>query len=198
MTPRQERFVQEYLLDLNATQAAIRAGYSEKTANEQGAQLLKKPEIAAAIDAAKAERADRADIDAFWVLRRLVDEAEADLADLFDKETGQVKPVHEWPEIFRKGLVQSVESEELYEGSGQDREHIGRVRKLRFSDRHKRTELIGKHVDVNAFQDLIKHNMHEDLAKRLERAAERWGRPQRLSVQLPRPMERPRRPRSPR
>ena len=49
MTPKQQRFVEEYLIDLNATQAAIRAGYSKHTANEQGSQLLAKLSIQAAV-----------------------------------------------------------------------------------------------------------------------------------------------------
>lgn len=62
LTPKQERFVQEYLIDLNATQAAIRAGYNEKTAGSIGFENLKKPEIAKAIEMAKKERADRTEI----------------------------------------------------------------------------------------------------------------------------------------
>ena len=57
MTAKQERFVEEYLIDLNATQAAIRAGYSPKTANEQGARLLAKVSIQAAVSKAQAEGA---------------------------------------------------------------------------------------------------------------------------------------------
>lgn len=59
LTPKQERFVAEYLIDLNATQAAIRAGYSQKTAGQIGEQNLKKLEIAEAVNAAMAKRADR-------------------------------------------------------------------------------------------------------------------------------------------
>ncbi len=55
MTPKQERFVQEYMIDLNATQAAIRAGYSKHTAYSQGQRLLKHVEVAAAIQAAQTE-----------------------------------------------------------------------------------------------------------------------------------------------
>lgn len=57
MTPKQAAFVREYLIDLNATQAAIRAGYSRKTAGSQGFDLLKKPEIAEAVSAAANEAA---------------------------------------------------------------------------------------------------------------------------------------------
>ena len=69
MTPKQEAFVREYLIDLNATQAAIRAGYSEATAYSQGQRLLKNVEVASALTEAKDERADKCDIDALWVLR---------------------------------------------------------------------------------------------------------------------------------
>ena len=59
LTPKQERFVAEYLIDLNATQAAIRAGYSQKTAGQIGEQNLKKLEIAEAVKKAMGRRADR-------------------------------------------------------------------------------------------------------------------------------------------
>jgi phage terminase small subunit len=71
LTPKQRAFVREYLIDLNATQAAIRAGYSEKTAYSIGQENLKKPDIAAAIEAAMKNRADRLDITADRVLKEL-------------------------------------------------------------------------------------------------------------------------------
>ncbi|RWO21746.1 terminase small subunit [Mesorhizobium sp.] len=173
MTPKQERFVEQYLLDLNATQAAIRAGYSERTANEQGAQLLKKPEIVAAIDAAKGERSEKTKIDAAWVLIRLTEEAEADIADIFDEDTGDLRPVHEWPEIWRRGLVAGVEIEALFDGRGDERRQIGHAKKVRFSDRIRRIELIGKHIGVKAFETQLSVNGLDGLAERLERAAAR-------------------------
>ena len=72
MTPKQQRFVDEYLIDLNATQAAIRAGYSEKTARQAGAENLSKPDIAAAIQASTQERSERAKIDADMVLQGIL------------------------------------------------------------------------------------------------------------------------------
>jgi len=71
LTPRQAKFVGEYLVDLNATQAAIRAGYSHRTANEQAARLLTKENMRAAVAAAQKERAQRLQIDADKVLRDL-------------------------------------------------------------------------------------------------------------------------------
>lgn len=70
LTPKQERFCQEYIVDLNATQAAIRAGYSEKTAGSQAHDHLKKPEICARIEELKEERARITGIDAQYVLRQ--------------------------------------------------------------------------------------------------------------------------------
>jgi phage terminase small subunit len=71
LTPKQARFVEEYLIDLNATQAAIRAGYSPRTANEQGAQLLAKLSVADAVAQAQAERSERTQVTADAVLREL-------------------------------------------------------------------------------------------------------------------------------
>lgn len=71
LTPKQQAFVQEYLVDLNATQAAIRAGYSPKTAYRTGADNLKKPQIAEAISGAQQERGKRLQVDADEVLERL-------------------------------------------------------------------------------------------------------------------------------
>jgi phage terminase small subunit len=75
LTPKQERFVQEYLKDLNAAAAARRAGYSAKTADMIGYQLLQKTTVSEAIVAAKAERARRCKLTATWVIRRLRREA---------------------------------------------------------------------------------------------------------------------------
>jgi len=84
LTPKQEAFVQEYLVDLNATQAAIRAGYSKRTAYRTGADNLKKPQIATAIAKAKVERAKRVEITADRVLEELARIGFANVRDLFE------------------------------------------------------------------------------------------------------------------
>jgi phage terminase small subunit len=76
MTPKQQRFVNEYLIDLSATQAAIRAGYSEKTAHSQGPRLLENVEVKAAIEKALAEREKRTEITQDWVLTTIYETAE--------------------------------------------------------------------------------------------------------------------------
>lgn len=154
LTEKQRRFVEEYLVDLNATQAAIRAGYSAKTAKQQGQRLLTNADVHAAVSEAQATRSRRTTIDADWVLTRLAEAAEADLNDIYD-EHQNLKPISEWPAIWRKGLIVGIEVEELFEGRGEDREHIGRLRKVRQVDRTKHLELIGKHVGVQAFREQL-------------------------------------------
>lgn len=76
LTGKQQRFVEEYLVDLNATQAAIRAGYSEKTAYSIGDENLKKPEIAKSIQEAMNKRAKRTEVNADYVLRTITETIE--------------------------------------------------------------------------------------------------------------------------
>jgi phage terminase small subunit len=173
LPPKQAAFVREYLIDLNATQAAARAGFSGRTANQQGARLMKYPDVRGAIDVAMLARSERTEIDADWVLRRLVDEAEADLADLYDTRTGALKPVRDWPLIWRQGLVQGIEVDELFEGHGEHRIHVGHVRKIRLDNRVRRIELIGKHIRVRAFEETVTLQGVERLADRLDLAIKR-------------------------
>ena len=76
LTAKQESFVAEYLIDLNATQAAIRAGYSEKTASETGYENLRKPQIAEAVQKALAERSERTEVTQDYVLTAIKDTIE--------------------------------------------------------------------------------------------------------------------------
>jgi phage terminase small subunit len=152
LNPKQQRFVEEYLVDLNATQAAIRSGYSRKTAESQGSRLLSNAKVKAAVEEGRAKQSRRTEINADWLLRRLAEEAEADFADLYD-DRGELKPVREWPAIWRKGLVAGLETDETRE----DGVLKATTRKLKISDRLKRLELIGRHIAVGAFVDKHEH-----------------------------------------
>lgn len=92
MTKKQKLFVQEYLIDLNATQAAIRAGYSPETAGSIGAENLKKPEIKNAIDKAMAERSRRTGISQDRVLHELAKIGFANITDVVDPDTAKILP----------------------------------------------------------------------------------------------------------
>ena len=147
LTDKQQRFVEEYLLDTNATQAAIRAGYKASTAGKVGPRTLNTPLVAKAIAEAQARRRERTEIDADWVLRRLLAEAEADIADLYD-DNGSLKPVKEWPLIWRQGLVAGIDSFEEFETADGERVQTGVVKRIKQSDRLKRLEMLGKHLGM--------------------------------------------------
>ena len=100
MTTKQARFVEEYLIDLNATQAAIRAGYSAKTAHEIGRQNLRKLEIAAEIKKAQTKRAERVEVTADWVVNELRKIAGANMAD-YMKSTPSGDPYHDFSALTR-------------------------------------------------------------------------------------------------
>jgi len=102
----------------------------------------------------KRERSERTKINADWVLQRLALEAEADLADLYN-EDGAIKSIHDMPLIWRQGLIAGVDVSQMF---GDD---DGTITKIKISDRIKRIELIGKHVDVSAFQENM--NLTNDL-----------------------------------
>ena len=91
MTKKQKRFVEEYLIDLNATQAAIRAGYSPHTAKDIGCENLAKPNIAAAISQAMAERSKRTGINQDRVLQELARIGFAKITDVVDPETAEIR-----------------------------------------------------------------------------------------------------------
>ena len=92
MTKKQKRFVEEYLIDLNATQAAIRAGYSSATAKEIGCENLTKPNISEAISKAMAERSRRTGINQDRVLQELARIGFAKITDVVDPDTAKIRP----------------------------------------------------------------------------------------------------------
>jgi phage terminase small subunit len=100
LTEKQKRFVEEYMVDLNATQAAIRAGYSERTAYRTGADNLKKPQILARIKELRAKQAKETHLDSLWVLDRLsqvVDRSmQAEPVEVFDYSTKEMVPTGEY------------------------------------------------------------------------------------------------------
>jgi phage terminase small subunit len=145
---RQEIFCREYIISLNATKAAEKAGYSLKTAYSQGQRLLKNVEIKKMIDKYKKDRIEDTKIDAAYVLKRLKEIDEMDAADILD-EQGNILPVKQWPEVWRKSLS-GLDIVTL--GSG-DTEQI--VKKIKWPDKIKNLELMGKHVNIQAFSDKV-------------------------------------------
>ena len=149
LTPKQQRFVEEYLIDLNATQAAIRAGYSEKTAKVIAAQNLSKLNVQEAIEEAQSKRTEQTQIDAAYVLKRLVEIDQMDVLDIMDDQM-KIRPVNEWPKVWRQYVV-NLENLELSDGEGC-------FKKIKWPDKVKNLELLGRHVSVGAFKDKVEHS----------------------------------------
>lgn len=107
LSPKQARFVAEYLVDLNATQAAVRAGYSPKTANEQGARLLANASVAQAVATKQEKRLTKLEITAERVLTEMARIGFSDVRDWFD-EQGRLRPLQDLPEDAARAIA-SVE-----------------------------------------------------------------------------------------
>ncbi|OQP33920.1 MULTISPECIES: terminase small subunit [Pantoea] len=157
LTDKQELFAREYLKDLNATQAAIRAGYSEKTAKEAGYENLTKPHVLELVAELKAQRVEQTGIDAAYVLRRLVEIDQMDVLDIMTDDMS-IKPVSEWPASWRRYLS-GFDLADMFEGRGEDREMVGILKKIKWPDKVKNLELLGKHVTVQAFKDNVKNEL---------------------------------------
>jgi phage terminase small subunit len=138
VTPKQERFVQEYLIDLNATQAAIRAGYSAKTAYEIGRQNLRKLEKKIAI--AQSERSKRTEITADRVLKELARIAFVDLRKVFRWGPGGVT-------LLPSDGLSEDEAAIVAEVSETTTESGGSIKGKRF-DKLKALELLGRHLGL--------------------------------------------------
>ena len=156
LTAKQQRFVVEYLFNLNATQAAIRAGYAAKGAKDQAYQLMQRPVIAAAIKEAMEARNQRTQVDADYVLNRLTEIDQMDLLDILDDDMS-IKPLSKWPKVWRQSLS-GFDIAEMFEGVGKERDLIGLMKKIKWPDKVKNLELLGKHVNVNAFRENVSHS----------------------------------------
>lgn len=149
MTKKQKRFVEEYLIDLNATQAAIRAGYSPDTAGSIGAENLKKPEIKSRIDKAMAERSRRTGINQDRVLQELARIGFAKITDVVDPETAQIKPDASDDDL---ACIQSIKIKP---------NEFGTEREVKLYDKKSALVDLGKHLGL--FKDKLELNGDMDL-----------------------------------
>jgi phage terminase small subunit len=148
LTPKQRRFVEEYLIDLNATQAAHRAGYSGDTAYSIGHELLKKPEIVNAIGEAQARRSERTEITQDQVLQELALVAFADMGKyvtITDDGTVEVDFSH-LPEGGLR-VVSELVQDEYADGRGEGARQVKRT-KLKLHNKLGALELVGKHLGM--------------------------------------------------
>lgn len=142
MTKKQKRFCEEYLIDLNATQAAIRAGYSPDTAKAIGCENLTKPDICAHIDRAMAERSRRTGVNADRVVQELAKIAFVNATDVIDPKTATVKE-DALPEDT--AAIQSVKVKTFGE--------VGLEREIKMADKLRALEMLGRHLGM--FKDKL-------------------------------------------
>lgn len=149
LTDKQELFAREFIVDLNATQAAIRAGYSEKSSRNQGARMMANDDILDRIAELKAERNEQVGVDAAYVLRRLTEIDQMDVLDIL-LANGELKPIKDWPKVWRTTLS----GMDVVEMASADSAAL--LKKIKWPDKVKNLELLGKHVTVQAFKENIK------------------------------------------
>lgn len=139
LNPKQQRFVEEYLIDLNATQAAIRAGYSPKTATAIASENLSKPSISAAIACAMAERSKRTGITQDRILEELAKVAFIKLTDIVD-DTGKIKAGATDED---RACIESIKYKRTDTDTGYSEE-----REVKASSKLKAIELLMRHIGM--------------------------------------------------
>ena len=140
LTPRQKRFVEEYLIDLNATQAAIRSGYSVKTAKEIGAENLTKPYIEAAVARAMAERSRRTGVTGDRVILELAKLGFVNISDVANFDDATVRDESSRDDT---AAIQSVKVKRIPTDDGDIVE-----RELKLHDKVKSLDLLGRHLGI--------------------------------------------------
>jgi len=167
LNPKHARFVQEYLIDLNATQAAIRAGYSEKTAKAQGSRLLTIADIQSAISEGQKKLGEKAGITAERVLEELGIVAFSDIKNYLDidQDTGAIRAKSfddaTMPENASRAVQSMTENRVIKEVKGTkdnaDTEIILTANAtFKMHDKLKALELIGKHLGM--FKEQVEHS----------------------------------------
>lgn len=141
LTPKQKRFVAEYLVDLNATAAAKRAGYSEKTACEQAARLLANVKVQTAVQEAEQARQERTEITQDMVLREMSKLAFFDIRKMFDKNG---KPLD--ISALNADTAAALVGLDVQDVTDNDGNYIGFVKKYKMADKIRALELLGKHL----------------------------------------------------
>lgn len=143
LTDKQKRFVDEYLVDLNATQAAKRAGYKDPNI---GRQLITKNNVSEEIRKRKNELSDKTGITQEMVLREYAKIAFFDPRKLF-QDNGQPKDITMLDDDTA-GALAGLDVMEEYEGHGQDREFVGYTKKYKIADKLRALDALGKHLGL--------------------------------------------------
>lgn len=148
LTEKEELYCRQYIELLNQRQAYMASRNTDRmkpnTVDRRASELHKKPHIEARISELMAERQERLEINADYVLRRLVEIDEMDVADII-QDDGSMKPISQWPKVWRT-TISGLDIQTIMAG---DVETI--TKKIKWPDKLKNIELLGKHINVSAF-----------------------------------------------
>lgn len=155
MTPKQTRFVAEYLANgLNATKAAISAGYSKKSATVEGARLLVNAKVSAEIGKKTAKRFEKLELTGDMVIAELRKMAFLDPRKLFAVD-GSLIPIHELDDDTAASIA-GLEVNELFEGDGDQKHAYGLLKKIKIADKGVNLERLGRYFKL--FTDKVEHS----------------------------------------
>lgn len=150
---KQKKFCDEYLIDLNATQAAIRAGYAVKTAGAIGAENLKKPQIQSYLQSRRQALSQTTEITQERIIQEYAKIAFSDIRIYFDGD-GKLKPLHELDDKAAAALS-SVEIDEIWGMTMDGREQIGETKKIKQWDKIKALDAICRVLGFDAPSKLL-------------------------------------------
>ena len=171
ITAMQEAYAQEYTkCPENQTQAAINAGFSPNTAAVKASVMMRDERIQKRIAELMEERNKRLRVSADYVLLRLVEIDQMDVIDILNDD-GTLKPIREWPKIWRTTLSGFDLSSTIMNMNEDSIETI--LKKIKWPDKVKNLELIGKHVDVNAFKERLEVSGTVTIADQMAKARQR-------------------------
>lgn len=173
LTAMQEAYCQSYIkIPENQSQAAIDAGFSPNTAAVKASVMMRDERIQKRIAELMEERNKRMRVSADYVLMRLVEIDQMDVIDILDDEGG-LKPISQWPKVWRTS-ISAVDINRIRMAMKDDEEDIeSTLQKIKWPDKVKNLELIGKHVDVNAFKERLEVSGTVTIADRMAAARRR-------------------------
>ncbi|ANN86173.1 terminase small subunit [Enterobacter phage Tyrion] len=171
LTAMQEAYCQSYIkTPENQTQAAINAGFSPNTAHVKASVMMRDERIQKRIAELMEERNKRMRVSADYVLLRLVEIDQMDVLDILNDD-GTLKPIRQWPKIWRTTLSGFDLSSTIMNMDETSIETI--LKKIKWPDKVKNLELIGKHVDINAFKERLEVSGTVTIADRMAKARRR-------------------------
>ncbi len=173
LTAMQEAYCQSYIkTPENQSQAAIDAGFSPNTAAVKASLMMRDERIQKRIAELMEERNKRMRVSADYVLMRLVEIDQMDVIDILDDEGG-LKPISQWPKVWRTS-ISAVDINRIRMAMKDGEEDIeSTLQKIKWPDKVKNLELIGKHVDVNAFKERLEVSGTVTIADRMAKARDR-------------------------